>query len=416
MAPTTLKNNVSFNGIITKLFLGSLIVPIGLILPSLELNVTSALMGSLDTSQMHRTMIPVALLMVLLVGLKKLNTLVIPTSSIDIAIYFIFLLLTTSHVLNLHRGSSTLLYFDHMVFLLFYLIGYNIILDESFKKTVLIASIISIAIYLTLIILSPGEIYSKVYATGTLISEYRNLVPIIIYTVGYLFLFQGGFEGDRLNKFVALSIFIFILLSWSRTGVVFVLLLFIIPVIIGRRSVGFGLFFMIFMLVVVLFHKSIINFLSDYVDSFLILRRFLSSGEEGDQNRITLLLDGWELLLNNPSTGMGFVSEMKARGVDGSAIARTFSPHNQFVDFGIKTGFLGFISLILMNMCLSYVFLQSRIEFVSKFGIVWLAVLAACFTQNLLFNYSGYFLWTIAGVCIRQIALAKQQNRSVACI
>ena len=403
------------------IFLATLIIPIGLTLPNLNLNLLTVILS--PSSQYHNSLLPFAVFAMAILFVSRIFNLRLPMGRVDILIYAMFALFTISHVININNGSSNIHYIDNMLFLFFYILGHNIKITNLFKKIILFSAGICCLIYFIFIILIPRDVFSSIVIIGMNINEYRNLVPIIIYSIFYLS-YLDTTPGSNLYKYIVFFlIFSFAFLSWSRTGLAFLGLVPLIALTFiptsTRTKIGLtAIIITIFLIFVTPFmsfntnsettnsettNSETTNSETIFSENIFVMKRISTSGGAGDFKRLDLLVEGWTRMVNGPLFGNGFITDNpieQGRYGDGNIRYGAFASHNQFVDVGIKTGLIGFFLFIFLNIAIVVKLIRSPTKYVAIFGTIWLAAMGASFAQNVFLNYSGYFLWTMAGACI----------------
>ena len=395
----------------TMLFL----TPLGFYVGDWQINIVDSVVN--DRSYSHNTTVPLLPLVLFLVYLLRMR-IKGGVALEDILLISTYMWLCIAYSVSYIGGKSpsTLALIDNLTYVLPYLIGRSINWNTFLylRHALLYSVVLCVAVLYVLTLFKSGGLSERIYSVYRSVNEYRNYIPVVLYSV--VFILLSGMVGSLSKKqklVCTVSLALFVVVSWSRTGILFgtLLLLFGFKKYFGVRVHGvlFALFVLI-VAIVFLFQSGLYLVFADTV----IGSRLIATGEvlDGDVRRLRYMQEGIERLFSSPLFGDAYVASLYY-SPQGELYSepRMFTPHNQLLEIGVRAGLVPMILFVWLMV----IFATRMFKYSGPVGLIGL--LAFCsllsgFGQNVLTNYSGYFLWFIFGVGVSTRPRIKKNQRS----
>ncbi len=418
-----------FSAALITLFIALSVVPVAIYLETRQLNISNFLFGPdifklryVSISLSHAALALAALVLLPAFFLREITRL----HATDYVLLFIGMAMTASLIAGAGSGEdgqvSYLAYLKSILFLPAYFIGRSVP-PLMLPRLLLVVIFANLVFLLSLLVygLSSGAYNptSPLAYTRTIsasIFEFRNLYPAIAYASLLLCLLFYRYYGRPVRVFLWLNILLVLWLlsiAWSRSAV---LILVQSLVFTGFASLVLQprLEKLVLTLTLILLAALAIGLIflipEAYLPHISILSRLDEGTQSGTDNRFEYMRLGIAKILENPLFGERFIPTFHT-SPSGEIYdnPRLFTPHNQYLDFGLRGGLLAMLAIILFHLLfpwrILYAAYKEKEPFIRSFLIFIFAFAAALILGNFGQNYfiqsaSAFFIWFFFGIAV----------------
>jgi len=295
--------------------------------------------------------------------------------------------------------------------------------ENIFRNFALSILFISIILFLGQSIFSLGETPTNAFLSSKFGPFYnfkgKRFFPILIANSAIiLFYFYIRNKQKLINLLPILFLFLCVYNAWSRTALITLIIgIIIISFDIFKKRIknveistsisGLIIILPLFLILTFLAFNSLLqnNDTLDNSNAFfrLFLGLFSDNYMSNESIRISRIIEGFKLLINNP-LGLGFDTSSQSNAVNYSYLVnmqnKNFVSENGYIDFALKTGWIGLGGLTYV-LYKTHSFFQSSINNILLFKSLFYSniISTVFFLQILTEPYAQFFIWLMLSSC-----------------